>query len=208
MSNVGAAVGVSLSGGLSTGAKLGLAAGALAIGVTFGHLTTRTDGSRRINKKYGPSYTLEPQSKDAARKSLNFQRAIGGAGAVLGVGALAWGLKGMGSAGGGAGIAIAGVGLLGFGATRLLKLRGAEDSIDEHLPEHTPAGKTDMRSVDSSYSGRGFDAQGRIDMNAPIQLDLPETTDWSSITRQPLAQQPTSIDPYAPGLEGSAATPP
>lgn len=179
---------------VSPGGVSGIAAGALVVGGLIGHATTRTDGSRRVSRRHASDYTLRPRSKDAARKSLEYQRLFGAAGAIGGAATLAYSLSTL-SKTGSAGVALIGAGFLGWGAARLLKLHGAEDELPDALPEDTPAGESDMeRSGYTSYGlfgethrrpSRGYDVYG-WPTGSPLAPSAPV------INVQPL---PTSVQP-------------
>ncbi len=180
---------------MSPGGVVGIAAGALVVGGLFGAMTTRTDGSRRIHRRHGTDYTIRPKSKEAAHKSLQFQRFTGAAGAIGGAATLAYSLSTL-SKSGSAGVAVIGAGLLGWGAARLLKLQGAEDHLPVNLPDETPAGQADMeRPAHTAYGlfgetwsqpPRGYDVYGYA-ANSPLSQAPPPSLVQPLPTRvQPL----------------------
>jgi len=140
-----------------------LVVGAVAAvgGGLVGAASTQADGTRNVRRKYDGEYQLRPTSKDAAKSSINTQRMLGGGAAVIGAGTLGFQL--FSSSGAGLAGTLLGGALLGIGIGKIFKLSGAEDRIDASLPEHTPAGQSDMtRHNKYSYQneGAGYNAHG------------------------------------------------
>jgi hypothetical protein len=147
---------------ISTGKLAGIAAG-VAIGVgALSALTTRTDGTRYVHRRYGSDYHLQPTSKDAARSSISFQRTLGGLGAAAG-GALTGFTMLNHAPGKDARWVLLGAGLLGGSVGRLLKLSHAEEHLNEALPEHTAPGQAEMVRRNAyawASDGAGYSASG------------------------------------------------
>lgn len=157
---------------LPSGGVIGLAAGAAVVGGLYGAGTARTDGSRRVRPTRDADYTLRPESQEAARASIQLQRLWGGGIGLLGGVALGSSLMRL-PKGGSALSALAGAGMLGWGVGRLMRLHGAEATVDPALPEKTPAGRSDMVRTDSerrynvftggtsrTYDGTGYNIYG------------------------------------------------
>lgn len=138
---------------------LAIAGGAALLGGVVATATTHTDGTRNVRRRYGDDYQLRPNSKDAARASIGFERVLGGGAAVLGAGVLGYQLLSGPKVGG----ALIGGALLGAGVAKLLKLDGAESTLDPSLPEHTPEGQSDMTRHNRyryQQDGAGYNAFG------------------------------------------------
>lgn len=147
---------------MSGTALLGVSAGALVIGGVVSALTTHVDGTRDVRSRHSNDYQLQPTSREAAKKSIDFQRTMGGL-SIVGGGILA----GVGSLGIMGRVrpelAIMGAALTGAGIGRLLRLIGAEDKIPKDLPEATAAGQPEMRRRNImawANDGAGYSASG------------------------------------------------
>lgn len=168
-----------------------VAAGAAAVGGVVSAATTHRDGVRNVKKEHDGEYQLRPSSKEAARASLEFQRLLGGGGALVG-GAL----LGVQVLSGRATLpmTLAGGMLLGGGIAKVAKLAGAEAEIDPNLPERTPEGQPDMTRHNKhmyQQEGAGYNALGFY-----------QGPRWGQSSYSPTYQQ-HSIDQMMPTVPGA-----
>ncbi len=144
---------------ISGAGALLVAGGSAVVAGLIAAATTQQDGTRNVRRKYDGEYQLRPTSKDAAKASIDLQRFMGGTAIVGGTAVL--GFQALTSPG--LGGAILGGALLGGGIGKLIRLSGAEEQIDEALPDHTAAGQPDMTRHNKhmyQQEGAGYNAYG------------------------------------------------
>ena len=150
----------SLVSGLSGTTIAAVSVGGFVVGGLVSAASTHVDGTRDVRSRRANDYQLQPTSQESARKSIEFQRLMGGLSILGGAAMAGFGVLASRSR---PELAIMGATLAGAGVGKLVRLSGAEDKIDRSLPEHTAAGEPEMRRRNIAAwasDGAGYSASG------------------------------------------------
>ena len=122
--------------------------GIVGAGAVIGSVTTSTDGSQRVHRRYAADYTLRPTSKDAALESIDSRQSFGAFTMLGGAALLGFGLLRPGSAHSWKAV-IGGAAVLGASIGRHQRLEQAREEVRSGtLPQQTPAGRAGMERSD------------------------------------------------------------